>query len=280
MSPRTYTKTFLPLESNPEIFTSLAHNLGLSSALKFTEGYDLDEDVGEVLAYVLAFPTDEGYDERHDNDDGNHKRETEHGGTEVGSKQGDEKDGVERKADGEGVFWLRQTIHNACGLYALLHATCNGEARKQISITPPSPLLPLSILSILSNATNITPEPNSILQTLLTTLSLHHSSFLSTSPDLETFYTTAATSGDTRTPEQGEEVDWHYTCFVPGPDVRVLFELDGDRWGPLERGVLADDGSDFGEKARGTIKEYFEGGEGRGKEGMFSVLALVREGRE
>jgi hypothetical protein len=59
-----------------------------------------------------------------------------------------------------------------------------------------------------------------------------------------------------------------------------LYELDGDRWGPLERGVMDDDGSDFGEKARGMIREYFEGSEGSGREGMFSVLALMREGRE
>jgi hypothetical protein len=48
----------------------------------------------------------------------------------------------------------------------------------------------------------------------------------------------------------------------------------------LERGVLADDGSDFGEKAREVIRGYFERSEGSGREGMFSVLALVREGRE
>jgi hypothetical protein len=142
MPLKAYTKTFLPLESNPEIFTSLAHNLGLSSTLKFTEVYDLDEGVGEVLAYVLAFPTDEGYDERHDQDDGDHKGEIGIDSKEVGSKQGDEKDGVERNGDGEGVLWLRQTIHNACGLYALLHATCNGEARKYISNSPPLPFFP------------------------------------------------------------------------------------------------------------------------------------------
>jgi hypothetical protein len=46
----------------------------------------------------------------------------------------------------------------------------------------------------------------------------------------------------------------------------------------VERGVLTDDGSDFGEKARGMIRGYFEESEGSGREGMFSVLALVRKG--
>jgi ubiquitin carboxyl-terminal hydrolase L3 len=130
MPPRTYTKTFLPLESNPDIFTSLAHNLGLSSTLKFTEVYDLDETPEEeVLAYVLAFPTGEGYNEMVDSRESGVSHHTE----------------VEKTRD-ETVLWLRQTIHNACGLYALLHATCNGVAREYISTSSPlAAFLPSSV---------------------------------------------------------------------------------------------------------------------------------------
>jgi ubiquitin carboxyl-terminal hydrolase L3 len=123
MPPRTYAKTFLPLESNPEIFTSLAHNLGLSSSLKFI-----------VLAYVLAFPTSEGYDDEVE------ARDAAENGK---GSQGGERDAtvkVESNNNEREVLWLRQTVHNACGLYALLHATCNGAARKSISKSfPPSP---------------------------------------------------------------------------------------------------------------------------------------------
>lgn len=133
MPPRTYAKTFLPLESNPEIFTSLAHNLGLSSSLKFVEVYDLDEQPEEeVLAYVLAFPTSEGYDDEME------ARDETHNGNEVEDKERDATAAVKENTN-MGVLWLRQTIHNACGLYALLHATCNGAARKHISTFPPSP---------------------------------------------------------------------------------------------------------------------------------------------
>jgi hypothetical protein len=90
-------------------------------------------------------------------------------------------------------------------------------------------------------------------------------------------YTAAANQGDTATPEEDAEVDWHYTCFVSGPDDRVLLELDGDRWGPFGRGILAEDGNNFDERAREVIKEYFEKAKGSEREGMFSVLALVRE---
>jgi ubiquitin carboxyl-terminal hydrolase L3 len=89
-------------------------------------------------------------------------------------------------------------------------------------------------------------------------------------------YTAAANAGDTATPEESVEVEWHYTCFVPDPDTQRLLELDGDRWGPLERAVLDDKTGGFGIKAREVIeKEYFEVARGTEKEGMFSVLALV-----
>lgn len=91
-------------------------------------------------------------------------------------------------------------------------------------------------------------------------------------------YSAAAKAGDTATPEQDVEVDWHYTCFIPSADHRVLFELDGDRWGPFKHTSLESDGRDFSEKAREVIKkEYFGMADGGRREGMFSVLALVRE---
>jgi ubiquitin carboxyl-terminal hydrolase L3 len=91
-------------------------------------------------------------------------------------------------------------------------------------------------------------------------------------------YSAAAKQGDTATPEEDVEVDWHYTCFVPDSNMRVLLELDGDRWGSLKHAILENDGENFSEKAREVIKqEYLEKGQEGGREGMFSVLALVKE---
>ena len=46
-------------------------------------------------------------------------------------------------------MWFRQSINNACGLYAILHAISNGEARNHIrkfllvpSFPPPHPTTP------------------------------------------------------------------------------------------------------------------------------------------
>lgn len=278
MSPRTYDKTFLPLESNPEIFTSLAHNLGLSSTLRFTEVYDLDETPKEeVLAYVLAFPTSEIYHEVVEARDQEHFSKE----NEVKRVEGLETNaigGFQEPGDGT-VLWLRQNIHNACGLYALLHATCNGPARNHIGMSfaifsVVSPFLSIPPTWLFTNTGDLT-EQNSILHTLLTTPPSQHSSFLFSSTNLESFYNIAAKSGDTPTPEHGEEVNWHYTAFVPDLEGTGVLELDGDRWGPLVHGGLDGGNEGFGDKARRVIREeYFES---EGMEGMFSVLALVRD---
>ena len=41
----------------------------------------------------------------------------------------------DRREDGDDMIWFKQTIHNACGLYAILHAVCNGEARNTLGIS-------------------------------------------------------------------------------------------------------------------------------------------------
>jgi ubiquitin carboxyl-terminal hydrolase L3 len=35
----------------------------------------------------------------------------------------------------EGILWLKQTINNACGLYAILHCVCNTLGTKEIGRT-------------------------------------------------------------------------------------------------------------------------------------------------
>ncbi|KLU81499.1 ubiquitin C-terminal hydrolase L3 [Magnaporthiopsis poae ATCC 64411] len=106
---------YIPLESNPDVFTGLAHRLGLSPQLAFHDVLSLDEPEllalvpRPVRALVLAFPAPEDNYERR-------MRDQENDGRPVYDRAGDDED----------VVWFRQTIYNACGLYALLHALANG----------------------------------------------------------------------------------------------------------------------------------------------------------
>lgn len=116
-----YQKHFIPLESNPDLFTELAHSLGLSADWAFHDVLSLDDAEllalvpRPALALILVFPTSVEYEAYIAQDD------------------------VDRQdyagvGDDETAMWYRQTINNACGLYAILHALSNGGGRSQIGM--------------------------------------------------------------------------------------------------------------------------------------------------
>lgn len=116
-------KHFIPLESNPALFTELIRALGMSRRLAFHDVLTLSPDDAELLAFVprpalalvLVVPAPAGYALRLEEEE----REKDVGARDSGGG-----------GDGDGdVVFFRQTIGNACGLFATLHAVCNGEAR-------------------------------------------------------------------------------------------------------------------------------------------------------
>lgn len=112
MSP-SYRKHFIALESNPSVFNELALLLGASPHLAFEDVFTIDEPIllpHPTLALILVFPTTDVYEAQ---------------------KADAEYDRAEYDGRGyvEPVVWFRQTINNACGLYAVLHALSNGGAR-------------------------------------------------------------------------------------------------------------------------------------------------------
>ncbi|KAK6835570.1 hypothetical protein RU639_002337 [Aspergillus parasiticus] len=61
-----YSKHFVPLESDPQVFTELAQRLGVSDRLKFIDIPSLDNEVGTspvpILALILNFPPCPAYE--------------------------------------------------------------------------------------------------------------------------------------------------------------------------------------------------------------------------
>lgn len=120
--PKSYRKHYVPLESNPEVFNRLIQKLGVSCGSKARPGLEffdvLSLDQSEllamiprpVLALILIFPTTKVYEQE--------IAELEHSRPEYTGSGEDEE-----------VIWFQQTIHNACGLYGILHAVSNGKAR-------------------------------------------------------------------------------------------------------------------------------------------------------
>jgi ubiquitin carboxyl-terminal hydrolase L3 len=79
--------------------------------------------------------------------------------------------------------------------------------------------------------------------------------------------------GQTSVPANAEdEVDYHYVAFVPSKQNGHIYELDGDRKGPIDTGVLLNLEDDMlSESGLGVLKRFVRE---KGEFG-FSLMALT-----
>ena len=94
------------------------------------------------------------------------------------------------------------------------------------------------------------------------------------SEEIESAYRTTALQGDSEVPENAEdEVDFHYVCFVKSSKTGHLYELDGDRKGPVDHGSLGPGEDILSGGALSIIQKVI--GREDGQNVNFSLLALV-----
>lgn len=129
-------------------------------------------------------------------------------------------------------------------------------------------------------ASNNDSEPNSDLAKLVQdAIPLNpqaRADLLYESEALESAHQSAAGGGDTSAPDAEDNVDLHYVCFVKSQD-NNLWELDGRRKGPLNRGKLSADEDVLSDKAldlgvRSFLKRESEAG---GGDLRFSLITLA-----
>lgn len=241
-----HRKHYIPLESNPEVFTQLIRTLGVVP-LEFTDVLSIDETQPDLLAMVprpvfaliLVFPTTEAYEKQCALEETDREEYTGYG-------------------DREDVIWFQQTIHNACGLYAILHAVSNvydndnGASRRFVT--------PNSVLDeLLKKCIPLNPRERALA--------------LEASEELEVAHADAAQQGDTIAPANAEdEVDFHYVCFTKSRSGH-LYELDGDKKGPIKRSIAPRDEDLLGPAALKLVKEYLEREDSENFN--FSLMALT-----
>lgn len=85
---------------------------------------------------------------------------------------------------------------------------------------------------------------------------LDRAKVLEDSRELESAHKSAATQGSSVVPDAEADVDLHYVCFVKSKS-NHLYELDGRRKGPLDRGFLGDDDV-FSEKALKVVQDFID----------------------
>jgi ubiquitin carboxyl-terminal hydrolase L3 len=110
--------------------------------------------------------------------------------------------------------------------------------------------LPLTSFTLVTSLT--APEPGSNLSKLLEDAiplkPAERAQLLYESDALEGAHQSAAAGGDTSAPSAEDDIDLHYVCFIKSKD-NHLWELDGRRKGPLDRGELSTSDDVLSEKA-------------------------------
>lgn len=191
------SKRVIPLESNPEIFNSLAHKIGLSPVLQFHDVYSITEPEllaflpQPVMALVMLFPLTSSYEEYRKLED------------------------AKAKNDSNGAVWFKQTIGNGCGLYALLHVLANLPRDFIIENLMLNKLLLLQLSLLL-----LTEEITKLVETLEQNIQLDEN---------------YGSQGQTEAPDANDSIEYHFITYVKGSDGH-LYELDGRRTGPVDLG--------------------------------------------
>ncbi|KAJ6581342.1 hypothetical protein B0H19DRAFT_1207323 [Mycena capillaripes] len=230
---------WIPLESNPEVLNLWSTNAGLVPLVEFGDVFGLDESLlamvpQPVKAVVLLFPISPESEARR--------------------KQEDE----EILKNGQPtldptIFWIKQTIPNACGTMGLIHAIANSD----VTLEPGSPLAKF----------------------------IEQCTVLETTPLFADIHAAAASSGQSAVPAN-LDTDLHFSswCYFlirdrahlapdssrgptsDGASMRIV-ELDGRRTGPIDRGECTDLLAD----AAKIIRELYIGGS---QSMQFNVMSL------
>ncbi|GAV88994.1 Peptidase_C12 domain-containing protein [Cephalotus follicularis] len=184
-------KKWLPLEANPDIMNQFLWGLGLPvDEAECYDVYGLDEELLEmvpkpVLAVLFLFPITSQTEE---------ERMLQENVQDVSEPNGR-------------VYFMKQTVGNACGTIGLLHAI--GNLTSEIKLSEGS-----FLDRFFKSTANMDPS--------------ERAAFLENDRELEVAHSVAATGGET---EASENVDTHFICFtcVDGK----LYELDGRKSGPV-----------------------------------------------
>ena len=234
------------IENNPEVFNALSKKLGLSPDLEWYDVYSLTEPSllslipRPVLALLVIIPMTPAWN------------------VDRLAEDADKPPMYQGKGPNEPVIWFKQTIGNACGSIGMIHCLINGPAK--------SHLQPGSFLAKLTTeAVNLGMEDRA--------------KVLYDSQELEFAHQSVAEIGDSKMPSVDAEghTGQHFVAYVV--EEGKLWELEGGRKGPLERGTLGQDEDVLSPRAIelgiGRVIELEKASAGRDL--RFSCIALARK---
>ncbi|XP_078077716.1 ubiquitin carboxyl-terminal hydrolase isozyme L3 isoform X1 [Mustelus asterias] len=209
---------WLPLEANPDVGIFFMQQLGLLPSWQFGDVFGMDPELlslvpRPVCSILLLFPVTEKYE---------------------AFKQEEE---AKIKAEGQKVapqvYFMKQTISNACGTIGLIHALANNRDKLEFETN--------SVMrKFLDNSTPLSPEEKA--------------KYLENDESIRVTHEFSAQEGQTEAPSIDEKVDLHFITFVNVDG--YLYELDGRKPFPINHGATTAD--HFLEDAVEVCKKFMQ----------------------
>ncbi|CAH1776593.1 unnamed protein product [Owenia fusiformis] len=186
---------WLPLESNPDVMNKYVRNLGAPDDWSFCDVFGMDSDLlamvpRPVAAVLFLYPI----------------------------KENSEGDPNEKQDPGTSLYFIKQTIGNACGTIGLIHAFLNNTD----SITLPDGA---HLKELLSKSSSLTPEERAKL--------------LEEDECIGSAHEESAKEGQTAAPSIDEKVKLHFVTFIHSDG--TLYEMDGRKSAPVNHGPTTKD---------------------------------------
>jgi len=229
---------WMPLEGNPEVLNKYIKNLGVkSSDFEFVEVIGFDEELlafvpQPVCAVLVIFPITKEHEEH---------------------RLKEQQVTAQSPPDySQAIYFLKQTVGNACGSIAVIHALANNLEKFQLDQHKP-------LAQFLETTKLMTPE--------------QRAEHLQHALDMATANDTIAEEGESRVVDREERVNLHFVTFINVNN--DLYELDGRQAHPIKHSLKenTDQSTDLLRQTKEIVMKLIAsvGGDIR-----FSMMALAK----
>lgn len=199
---------WIPMESNPEVMNSFFRKVGVKPHLSVVDvlGFD-DESLelveGKVEGILLCYPIKEGSNWKVD------------------------------EAAKERLYFMRQTIRNACATMALIHLLAN--QCNDHDFEPDS-----SMKAFIKESKQLEPEVKANKFESCETIATAHEK--------------ASVEGQTEAPAASEAVEYHFISIIHNNN--TIYEMDGRKQGPINHGPTSQE--NFLRDAMKVVKQFVD----------------------
>lgn len=225
---------WLPLESNPEVMSKFLNSLGMKPTWQFGDVYGLDPELlnmvpRPVCAVLLLFPITEKY--------------------EAFKQEEEDKLKTQKQDISSDVYFIKQTIGNACGTIGIIHAVANN--LKHLEFNSDS-----ALKKFIEKTSKMSAE--------------ERAAFLEKDESIRVTHESSAQEGQTEAPSADERVNLHFISFVNVGG--QLYELDGRKLFPIVHGKTSEE--TFLEDAVDVCKTFMARDP---DEVCFTIIALSKD---